>query len=314
MGKVRLVLVGAGYWGSNIARALKHVSGAELAAVVDLDAARAKTLALRYRTAWFTSLSAAVEKVRPDAVLVAVSPQNLAKVALEALEHGLHVFVEKPLALSLEDARRVAAAADARGVVGAVGFIVRFDPVIDVVEWLIDRMDVFEAHFIRIGRRPPWLRKVPIVFDLTVHDIDLAMYLFKCRLKLLSASCVLGTGDEIVYASYRCRDSIVFTATSGTSLVKVRKLFIYGDHLVVEADTTTSIVSVRSRQTLYTTRASGVEPLVRELKAFVDKIRGVYGEDGAGKLATLWDGVRVLEVVNDLVEAGNCRGKNEVHS
>jgi predicted dehydrogenase len=292
-----VALIGAGYWGSNIARALRTLDGVELAVIVDRIEERARRLAKLYGCRYAVAVDDVLGKVELDAAIVAVSPNSLADVAMELARHGLHVLVEKPVALSAAKARDLAQLVDSKGVVGAAGFIVRFDAAVDVVESLISRVDVYELYALRVGRRPPWLRRTPIALDLAIHDVDLAMYLLGCRLEPRAALVTSVAGDEAFYAVYRCGGAVVQTVASGASLVKVRRMLIHGERLAIDVDMVGGRVVVSTRAGSYVTYASGEEPLRRELRAFVNKIRGVDDDPDALKLASLWDAVRALEAI-----------------
>ena len=134
---VRVAQVGVGYWGRNLLRNLAALPGAEVVAVCDrrpdaLDAAGA--LAPRAR------LTSDVESVCADpeveAVVVATETPTHAAVAQAALDAGKHVFVEKPLAQTVEDAERLVATADERGLRLMVGHLLRYHPAYRHVERL----------------------------------------------------------------------------------------------------------------------------------------------------------------------------------
>ena len=125
--RVRIGIVGAGIWGRNHALALAGHAPAELAIVCDRDEARARQLAEKYGCAWTTSLD---ELAASDvhAVTIATPDHLHAAPTLLMLGAGKHVLVEKPLATTVADARRMVDAAEAAGVRFMVDFHARWHP------------------------------------------------------------------------------------------------------------------------------------------------------------------------------------------
>lgn len=123
-------IVGLGGMGDRFASALRATPGNELAAVAGRDSERARAFAERHGTgACFNDFEALLADARVDVVYIASPNAVHASQTLLALEAGKHVLVEKPMALSLVDARQMAAAARAYGRLLGVGFHLRHHPV-----------------------------------------------------------------------------------------------------------------------------------------------------------------------------------------
>jgi myo-inositol 2-dehydrogenase / D-chiro-inositol 1-dehydrogenase len=179
--RLRIAVVGAGRIGALHAGLLaSRVAGAELAAVADIDLARARRLAARFHVAALGVEDALGSDV--DAVAVCASTPALADLAAAAAAAGRHVFCEKPLALDLATADRAIAAADRAGVLLHVGFNRRFDPSHAAVREAVVSGAVGDVHLVRITSRdpkpPPPGYAVPggILLDTTVHDFDMARF------------------------------------------------------------------------------------------------------------------------------------------
>jgi predicted dehydrogenase len=130
---IRFGLVGAGAISTQHVEAIESVSGARLAAVASASVERARTLGERLGVPWTTDIAALVGRDDVDAVAIS-SPSGLhAEQALAALRHAKHVLVEKPLALSNDDARAVVDEARRRGLVAATVSQRRFEPVVRAV-------------------------------------------------------------------------------------------------------------------------------------------------------------------------------------
>jgi len=114
MDKLRIAVIGAGYWGPNLVRNFRNSPDWDLVAVCDLDAARAaRVIGDRSTVEVETDVTRLLQRDDVDAVAIATPARTHAAIAIAAFEAGKHVLVEKPLASTLEDARRmVQAAAD----------------------------------------------------------------------------------------------------------------------------------------------------------------------------------------------------------
>ena len=125
---IRAGLIGAGHISEFHVRALQRLSNVEIVGVADIDEARARSLAERYKLpAAFSCLDSLLDN-RPDVIHVSTPPAAHAENAVEALTHGCHVMVEKPLATTVADCDRIAAAAQAAGKLVCVDHSLLRDP------------------------------------------------------------------------------------------------------------------------------------------------------------------------------------------
>jgi predicted dehydrogenase len=131
---VRLGLIGAGGFGSFVAEAAAGVDDVRLAAVTDPAASRASDLAELHGALAAPDLASMLDAV--DAVVVATPPNTHAALSLQALRAGRHVFCEKPMALTVEDA--VAVAEAARDAVYVVDHVLRYNPLLAALQRLGD--------------------------------------------------------------------------------------------------------------------------------------------------------------------------------
>jgi myo-inositol 2-dehydrogenase / D-chiro-inositol 1-dehydrogenase len=181
---VRIGLVGAGGVGERHARVLSGLAGVSVVGVADPEPARAETLAGRCDAEAFAAAEPLVAATRPDALYVCVPPFAHGEPEMVAVEHGLPLFVEKPLAADMATAERLGAAIAAAGLTTATGYHWRW---LDTVQRTRDLL---------AGSSPPalvaarWLDKVPPpawwttmagsggqVVEQVTHLIDLIRYL-----------------------------------------------------------------------------------------------------------------------------------------
>jgi len=128
-----LALIGAGYWGSRLARNLAAVSGGTLSVVCDVDAARAAAVGHLHGARATASLADVLGDDRVDAVVVATPAATHREIVAACLDAGRDVLVEKPLAGSVSEARAVADAADAGGRIVMCDHTYRFSPVVETL-------------------------------------------------------------------------------------------------------------------------------------------------------------------------------------
>jgi predicted dehydrogenase len=116
MDKLRIAVIGAGYWGPNLVRNFRNSPDWDLVAVCDLDPQRAaRVVGDRSTVEIETDVSRLLQRDDVDAVAIATPARTHAELAIAALEAGKHVLVEKPLAANLDDARRMVEVASAQG-------------------------------------------------------------------------------------------------------------------------------------------------------------------------------------------------------
>ena len=125
---IRVVVVGCGNMGSSHARSYHMLPGFDLVGVVDSSQEKRETLASELGVTPFASLEAAIEKANPEAVAICTYPDTHADFASRALRAGLHVFVEKPVAETVEQAQQVVALAKQMDKKVVVGYILRHHP------------------------------------------------------------------------------------------------------------------------------------------------------------------------------------------
>jgi predicted dehydrogenase len=168
---IRTAVVGAGFFGRYHAQHYSTMPGVKLVGVVDRDAQNAQRLAAEIGCKAFTDLRELAGLV--DAVSVVVPTIAHHAVAAELLGNGIAVLVEKPIAASLDEARSLVRLARQSGVVLQVGHVERFNPV-----WQAFERAVFRPTFIEARRASPYPFRsldVSVVYDVMIHDIDLAL-------------------------------------------------------------------------------------------------------------------------------------------
>ncbi len=235
MKKLRTAVIGVGYMGRFHAEKLAASAAAELVAVADADAARAREIAAALGCAHEADYKTLLPRV--DAVCVAVPTEHHHAVVRACLEAGVHVLVEKPLARTLAEADSLLELARAKGLVLQVGHLQRFNPAFQAL--------VAEGGlplFIDIERLAPFKERgtdVDVILDLMIHDLDLVLALARAPLEQVSASGFRVLTDAIDIANARIEfadGSIASVSASRVSQAPVRKLRVFRHDGYVSAD------------------------------------------------------------------------------
>ncbi len=301
-------VVGVGSLGFHHARILRDVAGAALVGIYDVDEARAAQVSAELGVRAFSSLDGLLAEV--EAAVVAVPTTRHAEVALAALERGVHLLIEKPIAPSLEEADRIVDAADARGLLVATGHVERFNGALRACEAYLEGPRFVESH--RLAPFNPRGTDVAVVLDLMIHDIDLVLGLVGEEVDTVHAIGVpvLTGSTDIANARLSFAGGAVANITaSRVSLERMRKIRFFqrsgyvsldlaagtgeflrlkpGARLPEDPVGPAALLGLVDRVPL---RGDGTEPLRAELEAWVRAVRGegplvVSGHDGRRALA-----------------------------
>jgi predicted dehydrogenase len=233
--KLRCAVIGVGYMGRFHAEKLAASAHAELVAVADADAARAKEIAAALGCAGEADYRSLLPRI--EAACVAVPTDRHHEVVRACLEAGVHVLVEKPLSRTLDEADALLALARAKGLVLQVGHLQRFNPAFQALA-----AEGGRPLFIDIERLAPFKARgtdVDVVLDLMIHDLDLVLALAKAPIEQVSASGFRVLTEAIDIANVRIEFAdgcIASVSASRVSQSPVRKLRVFRHDSYVSAD------------------------------------------------------------------------------
>lgn len=222
----RIGVVGVGALGRHHARVARGLGGAVCAGIFDADEARGRLIARELGVRVHPSLEALLQA--SDGVIVAVPTTAHEEVALKAVDAGVHVFVEKPLAADVAGADRILAAARSRGVLVQTGHVERFNPALVAALPHIDRPLFVESH--RLAPFTPRSLDVAVVLDLMIHDVDLLCSLVGEPVGQVAATGVPVLSRHVDIANARIAfagGAVANLTASRVSVKKVRKLRIW---------------------------------------------------------------------------------------
>jgi len=234
--RVRVALIGFGYWGPNYARVLNELADAELRLVCDRSADRLAIVTQRYPAVeTCTDVSAVFGRDDIDAVVIATPASTHHTLAVRALEAALHVLVEKPMSLDVAGAEDAAAVAARAGRVFMVGYTFLYNGGIrKMKECMGDGFGrTYYLHATRTNLGP--IRQdVNAMWDLAPHDVAIFNYLLDRQPLWASAvgtRVLRSDRDDVVFATLGYGDGIVGNIhVSWADPNKVREVVAVGSH------------------------------------------------------------------------------------
>jgi len=316
---IRIGVLGAGSWGINHVRALAAEPRCRIVAVAEPDQAKRGLIAeIAPGARWTASADPIVQSPEIDAVVIASPARTHVELAIAALDAGTHVLIEKPLARSVADARRVAAAAARAGTVGMVGHLMVFHPAVRRIRELLRSGSLgrpFYVHAMRVnlGR----LRSdETALWCFGPHDLSMLDHILGEHPATASAcgTAVLQPGiEDIVFVTLRYPSGILANLhLSWLSPRKERRFTLVGSQKMVELDDVSpqklriydkgydrppeftqfgEFLTIRDGD-VHIPQVSMEEPLRAELRHFLDCI-----ERGERPQTDLAQGVRVTAIL-----------------
>jgi predicted dehydrogenase len=240
---VRIAVIGLGYWGPNLVRNLSEVPSADLAYTCDTREERLRAIACRYPAATPTStFDRVLADPTVEAVAIATPVTTHFPLAVAALKAGKHVFVEKPLAASVDDADTLARMADDAGLVLMPGHTFVYSPPVVAIRALIESGELGEIYFVSTSRVNLGLHQsdVSVAWDLGPHDFSILRYWLgqtPTYVSAISRGCIIpGTPDvAFVNLEYDSR-AIAHVELSWLAPSKLRRTTIVGSRKMVVYD------------------------------------------------------------------------------
>ncbi|MDW7761432.1 MAG: Gfo/Idh/MocA family oxidoreductase [Acidobacteriota bacterium] len=299
MSKIKIGIVGVGYLGTQHARILSYLEGAELRAVADIDFQKALQIGNRHGVKYFENYEEMIDDI--DAAIVATNTSDHFAVTLRLLENGKHVLVEKPITETVEQGEKLIAAAEANQLILQVGHLERFNPAVEAVENMISDPRFIEVQ--RLGSFSARSLDIDVVLDLMIHDLDIILALIGDEVVSIKSSGihVLSEKTDIANARLEFRSGCVATLTaSRVHQGKVRKLRIFEPtsyYSIDYIDQEVKVFPLDGRQTdIKTLKIQKEEPLKKELLNFLACIKSGRTEKVSG-----YEGLRALRLAHQVI-------------
>jgi UDP-N-acetylglucosamine 3-dehydrogenase len=302
---LRVGVIGAGIMGSNHARVLASIAGAELVGVADPDPQQ-QELVTRVLGCRAVGDLDALLGFGVDAVTIAAPTHLHHDIALACIARGVHVLVEKPIASTVAEGEAIIAAANRAGVTLMVGHVERFNPAVRAIKDAIAGEDILSIGITRVGPFPPRMSNVGVVIDLAVHDIDLIRWFTESDIIEVQPqlSSAMAEREDIALLQFRTRSGVLaHINTNWLTPFKARNVTVATRGKYVTGDLLTRQVTECfgfQKDGSYSMRHLSVghdEPLRAELLAFIEAVRtrGAPPVTGEQAVASLEIAIRCLE-------------------
>jgi predicted dehydrogenase len=242
-GLVGIGVVGYGYWGPNLVRNFANTEGAQVIAICDMDATKLASSKRLFPGVVLTrEFNDLLRDSRIDAVAIATPVHTHYELALAALRAGKHVLVEKPLAQTSEQVRRLIDEADRRKLILMVDHTFLFTPAVQKIRELIVDGALGDIYYYNGTRASLGLFQsdVNVIWDLAVHDISIIQYILDeepVAISATGASHVVGSPENMAHIALFFQSScIAHVSVNWLSPVKVRQTFIGGSRKMIVYD------------------------------------------------------------------------------
>lgn len=240
---INVGVIGYGYWGPNLVRNFSAAADAQVSAVSDLDEKRLGLVKKHFPVVEVTTdFRALLANPKIDAVAIATPVSSHFNVALEALRAGKHVFIEKPLTETAEQAEQLIAEADKRGLVLHVDHTFIYTGAVRKMRSLVENGELGELYYydsvrVNLGLFQP---DVDVIWDLAVHDLSIMDYVFSSKPVAVSAagmSHVPGKPTNVAFLTVFFEDNaIAHLHVNWLAPVKVRRTLIGGSRKMIVYD------------------------------------------------------------------------------
>ncbi len=228
-------VLGAGHLGKIHLRLLEQSEKYTLVGFYDTNTSQAKSIAEEFGYQLFESIDELINAV--DVVDIVTPTFAHFEVAKLAIQKGKHVFIEKPITNTVDEAKQLIELANTYNVKGQVGHVERFNPAYTAVVNKIDNPMFIETH--RLAEFNPRGTDVPVVLDLMIHDIDAILNVVHSEVKQISASgvSVISETPDIANARIEFENGCVANLTaSRISLKNMRKSRFFQKDAYISVD------------------------------------------------------------------------------
>jgi predicted dehydrogenase len=322
-------VVGLGYWGPNLVRNLNSLAETNLITVCDVREDALTRMLRQYPSVrGTTSFEDVLADETVDAVVIATPVRTHSWLAAAALTAGKHVFVEKPLASSIEEAESLIAMAAEQGLVLMPGHVFLYSPPVNVIRSLIEGDELGDIYFISTSRVNLGIHQsdASVVWDLGPHDFSILRYWLgelPERVSAVSRACVIPDVADVAFVSLQFPSGALahvemsWLAPSKlrrTAIVGSRKMVVYDDTSIEPVRIFDSGVVLPDPETFgeyrLTYRTGEIvsppvdarEPLSIELNDFCRAVRGRTAPRSSATLGL--DVVRMIDAVERSLAAG----------
>lgn len=317
---LKIGVFGTGHLGKFHLNNWKEIPGVALAGFYDPDDAVAEDVAAKYGLKRFTDEDELIEA--SDAIDVVTPTQFHFNVCQKAIRKGKHVFVEKPMAHTMDEARELVKLAQESKIKFQVGHVERFNPAFLAAKELPLNPMFIEVH--RLAQFNPRGTEVSVILDLMIHDIDAILSIVKSDVRNISASGVAVMTDTPDIANVRIEFNngcVANLTSSRISMKKMRKMRLFQKDAYIGIDfldKKTEVIKLREPQdqnvfsfdietpagvrtiAIASPQVPEVNAIKRELEEFVSAIK-----NNTHPIVNEIDGFRAMEIAHQILHKIN---------
>ncbi len=314
---LKIGVIGAGHLGKFHLNNWKDISNIDLVGFCDTDDANAATVAQKYNLKRFGSAEELIDAC--DAVDIVAPTSSHYELCELAIKKGKHVFVEKPLANTMEEAKDLVKLAKEANIKFQVGHVERFNPAFLALKGQVLQPMFIEVH--RLAQFNPRGTDVSVILDLMIHDIDIILSLVKGNVSYISANGVAVMSDTPDIANVRIEfdnGCVANLTSSRISMKKMRKMRLFQKDAYIGIDfleKKTEIIrlNIPGDKNVFTfdidtnngkKTIAIANPPVEEVNAIrteLEKFRDAILEN-TETAVTVLDGFRAMEVAHQILE------------
>ncbi len=302
---IRVGVVGTGAWGRNHARVYSELPDVELVGVCDMRKDAADAIAQKHGTRAFYDVDELLSLNDLDMISICTPTTTHFEIGIKAVEKGKHILVEKPVTTTVQEAIELNNAAKKEGVKLTVGFIERFNPVVQTIKEVKENGEL--GAFVSMSTRrigPFWPERVwdiGVVKDSAIHDVDALRHIAGRSPKTVFAvgGNLKHKYEDYIYAVLDFGNNVKGTIEANfLTPHKLRKISVTAENGVIDGDYMSQELVIETRRWLKHSKNEWKEPLRAELSAFVDAIREDKSPIVSGE-----DGIEVLKICEAILES-----------
>jgi predicted dehydrogenase len=299
-----IAIIGLGAMGKNHYNTLKNFKNVNIVGLCDVSKNE------EFEEPFFTDFQQMLVETKPDAVII-VTPTFLhKKYALICTEHNVNMFIEKPAASSVEDAKEMVKAIKEKNLKSCVGYIERFNPVVKALIKEISGHEILSISITRSGSFPQRIADVGILTDLSVHDTDLIRFITQKEIvksAVFKSQKIHKTHEDNAILAFTLEGDVVGDITTNwltpyrkRSITLACRVDAKSEIKYFEADLLSQTLkeSINIDANSHVTRncfVSRSNALHDEIEAFINYLES----SNIGSLASVEDSLITLEIAND---------------
>ena len=293
---MKAVIIGLGYMGQNHTRILSGLEDVDLVAVCDMDESKAKSQAKKFKVNYYTDYKELLLKEKPQAVFICLPTSLHFEAVMFALKLKIPTFVEKPIAATILQAKKLESFSKLNKVPLMIGHIERFNPVITEIKNRINTKElgkILHIHTQRFSPPPTRAQDVSAIVDLATHDIDIISFIAgELPIRIFAETDTkYHSKEDLMSALLRFKSGIIgLIEVSWLHPTKIRNITVLGENGMYSADYLTQELFFYKQNEVVAKRTTipspaqtwadvvkvafeAKEPLLIEIRSFINALK-----------------------------------------